>query len=63
MISDLTGANQFGIVIEDYAQRVVSPTPEPAGRPESGSLKAGGKASGMSSDLTVPSPLGVVVED
>ena len=39
------------------------PAPEPPPRPDSGSLEAGGKSSGMSSDLTGADHFGVVVED
>jgi hypothetical protein len=63
MISDLTGANQLGVVVEDHPQAVFSPTPEPAGHPDPGALEAGSKSSGMSSDLTGANQFGVVVED
>ena len=63
MISDLTGANQLGVVVEDHPQGVFSPASEPAGHPDPGSLEAGSKSSGMSSDLTGANQLGVVVED
>jgi hypothetical protein len=63
MSSDLTGANQLGVVVEEHSQRVFSPASEPAVHPDPGSLEAGSKSSGMSSDLTGANQLGVVVED